>query len=75
MSDTASGERTVWGIHMEWDDGSTPPDTKEIAIGWPALGDLSALPASRDAFKAAYKLFLTFPTRWPTGQAIMPADG
>jgi restriction system protein len=48
-----TGEHTIWGIHMEWDDGKTPPDSKEVAIGWPALGDLGKLPKSRDAFKAA----------------------
>lgn len=45
---------TVWGVHMEWDDGSTPRDKKDIAIGWPACGDLRALPATRDGFKAAF---------------------
>ena len=45
---------TIWGIHMEWDDATTPQDTKEIAIGWAELGDLNALPSSRDAFKAAF---------------------
>jgi restriction system protein len=44
--------RTVWGIHMEWDDGSQ--DTKDIAIGWRALGDLNTLPAQRDAFKEVF---------------------
>ena len=46
--------RTVWGIHMEWDDGTGSQDTKDIAIGWEALGDLNALPAQRDAFKEAF---------------------
>lgn len=46
--------RTVWGIHMEWDDASGPQDTKEIAIGWEALGDLNVLPAQRDAFKEVF---------------------
>ena len=45
---------TIWGIHMEWDTGTIPPDTKDIAIGWHGLGDLNALPSSRDAFKAAF---------------------
>jgi restriction system protein len=63
MSDTGSGDRTVWGIHMEWDDGSATPDTKEVAIGWSDLGDLSALPTSRDAFKAAYTKI--YPTEKP----------
>jgi restriction system protein len=46
-------EHSIWGIHMEWDKGTIPQDIKDIAIGWPALGDLNALPSSRDAFKAA----------------------
>jgi restriction system protein len=46
--------RTVWGIHMEWDDGTGSQDTKDIAIGWQALGDLNALPAQRDTFKEAF---------------------
>ena len=46
--------RTVWGIHMEWDDAVSAPDTKDIAIGWEALGDLNALPAQRDAFKELF---------------------
>jgi restriction system protein len=48
------GVRTIWGIHMEWDDATSPQNTKDIAIGWAALGDLKALPASRDAFKVAF---------------------
>lgn len=32
-----SDDQAVWGIHMEWDDGSTPRDATEIAIGYPAL--------------------------------------
>jgi restriction system protein len=51
---------TIWGIHMEWDNATVPPRTKDIAIGWPDLGDLNALPSSRDAFKAA--LAKAYPT-------------
>lgn len=46
--------RTVWGIHMEWDIDASSQDTKDIAIGWRALGDLNALPAQRDAFKELF---------------------
>jgi restriction system protein len=46
--------RTVWGIHMEWDDATSSQATKDIAIGWRALGDLNALPAQRDAFKEVF---------------------
>lgn len=54
MGQEMSEERTIWGIHLEWDDGTggAPPD--EIAIGAPAMGDLKKIPATRDAFKAAY---------------------
>ncbi len=46
--------RTVWGIHMEWDNGTQSPDSKDIAIGWASLGDLNFLAAQRDAFKERY---------------------
>jgi restriction system protein len=45
---------TIWGIHQEWNAASTPQATKDIAIGWAGLGDLAALPSSREAFKAAF---------------------
>lgn len=54
MPIAASGVRVTWGIHMEWDDGKTAQATKDIAIGWSEIGNLSALPPSRDAFKAAF---------------------
>jgi restriction system protein len=63
MSDTGTGERAVWGIHMEWDDGTTPREATGIAIGCPALGDLSTLPSSREAFKGAYTK--AYPTEKP----------
>jgi hypothetical protein len=46
--------QTIWGIHMEWDDGATAPNAKDIAIGWHEIGDLRRLHASRDAYKAAF---------------------
>src|SRR5271166_1673773 len=49
-----AGGHTIWGIHMEWDDATSPQETKDIAIGWAELGDLNELPSSRDAFKAAF---------------------
>ena len=54
MRDVMTDARTVWGIHMEWDDAVSAPDSKDIAIGWEALGDLNALPAQRDAFKELF---------------------
>jgi restriction system protein len=49
-----SEERTIWGVHLEWDDGATGKPPADIAVGAPALGDLKKIPAARDAFKAAY---------------------
>lgn len=45
---------TLWGIHMEWDDETSSPDSKDIAIGWHEIGDLRRLEPSREAFKSAY---------------------
>ena len=58
-----AGVHTIWGIHMEWDDATGPNDTKDLAIGWAELGDLNALPSSRDAFKAAFTKI--YPTAKP----------
>lgn len=44
---------TVWGIHMGAHVGDRPVEGSFVAIGWQEVGDLSALPADRDAFKAA----------------------
>jgi restriction system protein len=63
LLDAASRERAVWGIHMEWDDGKTAAATKDIAIGWHEIGDLSTLLPSRDAFKAAFSK--TYPSKKP----------
>ena len=46
--------RPSGGVHLEWDDNTIPPDKKDIAIGWAELGDLRALPPSRDGFKQAF---------------------
>ena len=39
---------------QEWNATSTPQETKDVAIGWQKLGDLSALSSSREAFKTAF---------------------
>lgn len=50
-----SDERTIWGVHLEWDDNnSTGEAPADIAIGAAGLGDLKKLPANREAFKGAY---------------------
>lgn len=44
---------TVWGIHTQ--DDNLFLNNNVIAIGWKEFGDLSALDASRDAFKMHYE--------------------
>jgi restriction system protein len=44
----------IWGIHMPREHGLTPIEQGFVAIGWDAMGDLSAIKPTRDAFKAAY---------------------
>lgn len=44
---------TVWGIHMPEDLGPEAVDGNYVAIGWDELGDLSSLPADREAIKTA----------------------
>ncbi|CAA0123063.1 Uncharacterised protein [BD1-7 clade bacterium] len=41
----------VWGIHMGEHVGSSPIEKGYVAIGWREMGNLSRLPATRDAFK------------------------
>ncbi len=49
-------ESVIWGIHAgkTGDAQSIFEKHNVVAIGWPALGDLSVLKANRDAFKAQY---------------------
>ena len=53
----ADKERRIWGIHTQ-DEPLFLKDNK-IAIGWKEIGDLRAIPANRDDFKA--KFIRTFP--------------
>jgi restriction system protein len=41
----------MWGLHMPAEVGSAPIDEGYASLGWPAMGDIFALPKSRDAFK------------------------
>src|SRR6185503_14410384 len=54
-------ETTVWGIHggKGGDADSLFLNKNCVALGWHEMGDLSALPADREAFKA--KVSTTFP--------------
>src|SRR5271167_2624858 len=45
---------TIWGIHQEWTAASSSPEPKDVAIGWAKLGDLTALPSSRESFKTVF---------------------
>ena len=47
-----SGE-TLWGIHMGRQHGDRPIEDGYIAIGWAKLGDVSRLPADREALREA----------------------
>lgn len=47
-----SEERKIWGIHTL--DDRLFLDKNVIALGWNDMGDLSILPADRDAFKDKY---------------------
>ena len=50
-SPSTFAEPTIWGIHMGRQHGSKPVDEGYVSIGWRQLGDLTKLPASRDALK------------------------
>ena len=43
---------TLWGLHMGAHVGDRPIAGGYVAIGWSELGDVSRLPADRDALKA-----------------------
>jgi len=44
-------ERPIWGIHMRKGHAERPIKDGFVAIGWSSMGDLSKLPANREAFK------------------------
>lgn len=44
---------TVWGVHMGAHVGDRPIEGGYVAIGWPAMGDLTKIPPDREAFKTA----------------------
>jgi restriction system protein len=66
-----SGETTVWGIHggRTGDADNLFRKKDRIALGWPKMGDLSRLPASREAFKKL--LAEVYPDKPP---GAIPAD-
>jgi restriction system protein len=44
---------TVWGVHMGAHVGDRPIEGGYVAIGWPAIGDLTKIAPDREAFKTA----------------------
>jgi restriction system protein len=57
--------QTIWGIHggKTGDAHSLFLNKNVVAVGWPAMGDLSAIPPNREAFKAA--VAKTYPQHKP----------
>jgi len=55
--------QAIWGLHMAEIDAAAPVKDGFVGIGWQAMGDLSALPKNRDAFKA--RLAETYPGQKP----------
>ena len=41
----------VWGFHMPKEVGTDPIEVGAVSLGWPDMGDIFALPKTRDAFK------------------------
>lgn len=63
MPDT---ERKMWGIHTQDDEYFLKGN--RIAIGWKEVGDLSNVPANRDAFKTKYSE--TYPDSKPGAVSV-----
>jgi restriction system protein len=47
-------EQTIWGMHMAHEHGVAPIAQGYVALGWNAVGDLSQIAPTREAFKTAY---------------------
>lgn len=41
----------VWGVHMPAEVGNGPVEDNAVSIGWSGMGDIFALPKTREAFK------------------------
>ena len=59
------GSQTIWGIHAgkTGDAHSLFLKSNVVALGFTAMGDLSAIPANREDFKAA--VAAAYPTKKP----------
>ena len=62
-------DNVIWGLHMGRHHGLKPVEQGYVAIGWHEMGDLSAIPPNREAFKA--RIAATFPTKKP---GAIPGD-
>jgi restriction system protein len=62
-------DNVIWGLHMGRHHGLKPVEQGYVAIGWHELGDLSAIPPNREAFKA--RIAATFPKKKP---GAIPGD-
>ncbi len=59
----------MWGLHMREALGMSPIEESFVAVGWDKLGDLKAIGANREAFKAAIA------ANWPEKKAgAIPGD-
>jgi restriction system protein len=56
-----SNDTTVWGVHMGHHVSDRPVEGGYVAIGWPAMGDLTKLAPNREAFKDA--LAIAYPDK------------
>lgn len=59
----------VWGVHMPAEVGNGPIEGGYVSLGWPEMGDIFALPNSREAFKE--RLAATHPD---TKAGAIPVD-
>jgi restriction system protein len=63
------GEKTIWGVHMDWSLELEPIEQGYIAIGWDKLGDLSKIAPTREAIKVA--IAIAYPDKKP---GAIPVD-
>src|SRR4029079_10566617 len=72
MANTVDADATVWGIHAGKTGDADSLFLKQgcVAIGWPKMGELSALKPEREAFKA--RLAAVYPEAKP---GAIPTNG
>ena len=67
----ATPETIVWGIHggREGRADSLFMKKSVVAVGWPKMGDLSKIPATREAFRA--KVQEAYPDKKPGARGTL----